>query len=133
MWLLTLFLPINVRRRDEFEQISPFASNTLIPPPRLIPRGLSNIKVVTIFFGSKNGKYRIKIWVVIKQRDKKIADKAIKILGWDVQIPRKKYYVFRISNLARILEYPLSPVVCFIICGYIADRIYNILNQINIK
>jgi hypothetical protein len=60
MWLLTLFLPINLRRRDEFELISPRASNTLIPPQWLIPRGPSNIKVVTILLGSKNVKYRIK-------------------------------------------------------------------------
>ncbi|MDW0283504.1 MAG: hypothetical protein QN720_13435 [Nitrososphaeraceae archaeon] len=53
---MTLFLPINVRRRNEFEQMSPFANNTLIPPQRLISRGLSVIEVVTILLGSKNGK-----------------------------------------------------------------------------
>ncbi|MFZ0695654.1 MAG: hypothetical protein WAM88_00795 [Nitrososphaeraceae archaeon] len=49
-------------------------------PAANTPR-LSNIKVVTIFLGRKNGKYRINIWVVTEKRDRKIADKATKILG----------------------------------------------------
>jgi hypothetical protein len=93
-------------------------------PAAYTPR-LSNIKVVTIFLGSKNGKYRINIWVVTEKRDKKIADKAIKILGRDVQLPSKKYYVFRISNLARIVEYTCRQLWVLLYAGI--SRIESII------